>query len=157
MCLLHLQERILTFFYLVDSMGKWMSKEKPVMNAGESSKVWNKNPIVSLLCTTPVWKRAQSLQEEDEDIRAQTTTESRLHKNCNQKPSADLTTTQVAALHRQILVSSSSSPDSCFPPLLVQILVSSSSSPDSCFPPLLVQILVFSSSSPDSCFLLNFF
>jgi hypothetical protein len=76
MCILHLQERILTFFYLVDSMGKWMSKEKPVMNAGESSKVWNKNPIISLLCTTPVWKRAQSLQEEEEDIRAQTTTES---------------------------------------------------------------------------------
>jgi hypothetical protein len=76
MCLLHLQERILTFFYLVDSMGQWMNKEKPVMNAGESSKVWNKNPIISLLCTTPVWKRAQSLQEEEEDIRAQTTTES---------------------------------------------------------------------------------
>jgi hypothetical protein len=65
------------FFLPSRQLGKWMSKEKPVMNAGQSSKVWNKNPIISLLCTTPVWKRAQSLQEEEEeDIRAQTTTES---------------------------------------------------------------------------------
>lgn len=35
---------------------------KPVMNTGESSKVWYKNPIISLFCATPVRQWTQFLQ-----------------------------------------------------------------------------------------------